>query len=84
MTKPVMRAARIAPSTAGTYATPSQKATCYAVSSARRWSIEPLISHQDVTTIMSVLSDIQFDVGRIRRLLEDEDGEEEEAPEDDT
>jgi hypothetical protein len=32
---------------------------------------------------MSLLGDIQHDVRRIRELLEEEDGEEEEAPEDD-
>jgi hypothetical protein len=32
---------------------------------------------------MRFLGDIQFDVARIRRLLEDDDVEEEEAPEDD-
>lgn len=45
--------------------------------------MEPPIEHRDVTTIMRLLGDIQVDVSRIRRLLEDEDGEEEEAPEDD-
>jgi phage host-nuclease inhibitor protein Gam len=44
--------------------------------------VEPLISHQDVTTIMRLLADIQRDVVRIRQVLEDEDGEEE-APKDD-
>jgi len=33
---------------------------------------------------MRLLGDIQHDVARIRRLLEDEGGEEEEVPEDDT
>jgi hypothetical protein len=46
--------------------------------------MEPLIDHRDVTTIMSLLADIQLDVRGIRDLLEDDDGEEEEAPEDDT
>jgi hypothetical protein len=45
--------------------------------------IELPIEHRDVTTIMGLLGDIQHDVARIRRLLEDEDGQEEEAPEDD-
>jgi hypothetical protein len=36
------------------------------------------IEHRDVTTIMGLLGDIQADVKRIRALLEDEDGEEEE------
>jgi phage host-nuclease inhibitor protein Gam len=44
--------------------------------------VEPLISHSDVTTIMALLGDIQRDVFRIRRVSEDEDGEEE-ASEDD-
>jgi hypothetical protein len=43
--------------------------------------VESPISHQDVTTIMSLLGDIQSDVRAIRDLLEEEDGEE--APEDD-
>ena len=47
-------------------------------------SVEPPISHQDVTTIMRLLGDIQEDVRAIRDLLEEEDGEgEEEAREDD-
>jgi hypothetical protein len=45
-------------------------------------SIEPLISHQDVTTIMRLLGEIQQDVQEIRDLLEEDDGEEE-APEPD-
>jgi hypothetical protein len=46
--------------------------------------VEPPISHQDVTTIMRLLGDIQEDVRAIRGLLEEDDGEEEEeAPEDD-
>jgi hypothetical protein len=40
------------------------------------------IDHRDVTTIMKLLADIHDEVRMIRRLLEDEDGEEE-APEDD-
>jgi hypothetical protein len=40
--------------------------------------IEPLVTHRDVTTIMSILGDIKQDVRRIRDLLEDDDGEEEE------
>jgi hypothetical protein len=44
--------------------------------------IEPLIDHNDITTIMRLLADIQQDVRGIRDLLEDDDGEEE-APEDD-
>ena len=46
--------------------------------------VEPPIEHRDVTTIMGLIGDIQLDVAVIRRLLEDEDGQEEEAPEDDT
>ncbi|MFN0153930.1 MAG: hypothetical protein ACKVUT_06075 [Gaiella sp.] len=40
-------------------------------------------SHRDVTTIMRLIADIQGDVQRIRQLLEEEDGweEEEETPE---
>jgi hypothetical protein len=46
--------------------------------------VEPPIGHQDVTTIMRLLGDIQEDVRAIRDLLEEEDGEgEEEAREDD-
>jgi hypothetical protein len=41
--------------------------------------VEPLISHNDVTTIMGLLGDIKSDVQRIRTLLEEDDGEEEEA-----
>jgi hypothetical protein len=39
--------------------------------------VEPPIEHSDVTTIMRLLGDIQEDVKGIRRLLEDENGEEE-------
>lgn len=46
-------------------------------------AVEPPIDHRDVTTIMGLLGDIQDDVAWIRRLLEDEDGQEE-AAEDDT
>jgi hypothetical protein len=46
-------------------------------------ALETPIDHRDVTTIMGLLGDIQHDVARIRRMLEDEDGEEETA-EDDT
>lgn len=41
--------------------------------------MEPLISHGDVTTIMGFLADIKRDVQRIRILLEEDDGEEEES-----
>jgi hypothetical protein len=47
------------------------------------FGIEPPIEHRDVTTIMGLLGDIQADVRVIRKMLEDDDGEEEEAPEDD-
>ena len=43
--------------------------------------MEPPISHGDVTTITSLLVDMRDDVREIRRLLEEEDGEEEEGPE---
>jgi hypothetical protein len=46
--------------------------------------IEPPIEHRDVTTIMGQLADIDDEVWRIRKLLEDEDGEEEELPEGDS
>jgi hypothetical protein len=47
--------------------------------------VEPPLSHQDVTTIMRLIGDIQSDVRAIRVLLEEDDGEEEEeAPKDDT
>jgi phage host-nuclease inhibitor protein Gam len=42
------------------------------------WRMEPPIEHRDVTTIMALLGDIKNDVRRIRTLLEDENGEEEE------
>lgn len=41
--------------------------------------MEPPILHRDVTTIMGMLGDIRADVGAIRRLLEEDDGEEEEG-----
>jgi hypothetical protein len=44
--------------------------------------IEQPIDDRDVTTIMALPGDIQTDVHAIRRLLEEEDGEEE-APQDD-
>ncbi len=45
-------------------------------------SVESPIEHQDVTTIMALIGDIQADVRGIRELLEEEDGEAE-TPEDD-
>ena len=47
------------------------------------WRIEPPIEFHDVTTIMALLGNMQRDLARIRELLEDELGEEEEDPEDD-
>jgi phage host-nuclease inhibitor protein Gam len=47
-------------------------------------AVEPPIEHRDVTTTMRLIGDIQLDVSRIRGPLEDEDGEEEELPEDDS
>ena len=38
-------------------------------------------SHGDVTTVMSMIARISDDVERIRRLLEEEDGEEEQPDE---
>jgi hypothetical protein len=46
--------------------------------------IQPPIEQRDVTTIMRLLSDIQIDVSRIRELMEEDNGEEEEVPEDDS
>jgi hypothetical protein len=40
--------------------------------------VEQPIEHREVTTIMALLGDIKNDVRRIRTLLEDENGEEEE------
>jgi hypothetical protein len=48
------------------------------VRSAARFSPSNRIEHSDVTTIMGLLGDIKDDVHEIRRLLEDENGEEEE------
>ena len=45
--------------------------------------VEPPISHGDVTPVMGLVADIQDDVRRIRRLLEEEEDGEEEAPEND-
>jgi phage host-nuclease inhibitor protein Gam len=44
-------------------------------------AIDPPIDHRDVTTIIALLGDIKGDVRKIRTLLEDDDGEEEELPE---
>ena len=37
----------------------------------------PIATHQDVTTVMELLADIRDEARWIRKLLEDEDGEEE-------
>jgi hypothetical protein len=42
---------------------------------------EPILSFRDVTTIMTLITDIKDDVRAIRRLLEEDDGEEEEDAE---
>jgi hypothetical protein len=39
-------------------------------------AVGPPIEHGDVTTIMGLLGDISENVERIRKLLEEEDGEE--------
>jgi hypothetical protein len=44
----------------------------------------PPIEFRDVTTIMSLLGKMQADLARIRKLLEDEFGEEAEDSEDDS
>jgi hypothetical protein len=46
--------------------------------------VELPFDFHDVTTVMAELGDIRDDVAAIRRLLEDEDGTEEEAPETDS
>jgi hypothetical protein len=38
----------------------------------------PPITHRDITTIMRLLGDIQADVERIREVVDEDDGEEEE------
>jgi hypothetical protein len=38
--------------------------------------MDPPIERRDVTTIMSLLGDIQEDVRHVRNILEDENGEE--------
>jgi hypothetical protein len=81
----------IAPSTRATYARGGPGATRprseepLAGCKAERddAAIEPPIEHRDVTTTMGLLGDIQADVREIRKLLENEDGEEEEIPEND-
>lgn len=44
---------------------------------------EPLIYREEVTAILGVLADINVNLTKVVRLLEDEYGEEEEDPEDD-
>jgi hypothetical protein len=46
--------------------------------------VDAPIEHRDVTTIMALLGSIHEDVHAIRKLLENEDGEEEETAETDT
>jgi len=40
--------------------------------------VEQPISHRDVTNIMGLIGDIRGDLKRIRELLEEDNGEEEE------
>ena len=42
---------------------------------------EPIISSQDVTTIMRLISDVADDVHKLREFFVEDDGEEEEEPE---
>ncbi len=42
---------------------------------------EPIISSQDVTTIVSLIGDLRNDVRTLRELFVEDDGEEEEEPE---
>jgi hypothetical protein len=37
----------------------------------------PVATHEDVTTIMAILGDIRVEARTIRRLLEDDNGEQE-------
>jgi hypothetical protein len=50
---------------------------------SKPWKIETPIAHQDVTTIMSLLGNMQHDIAWNRHLSESEFGQEEEVPEDD-
>jgi hypothetical protein len=43
--------------------------------------VELPFDHTDVNTVIGLIADIRDDVRDIRRLLEDEDGDEEEVPE---
>jgi hypothetical protein len=47
-------------------------------------TIEPPIEHRDVTTIMGILGDMYEELRKIRMLLEEDDGQEEEPAEDDS
>jgi len=40
--------------------------------------VEPLVYREEVLTIMGVLGDIRWELQRIRRTLQEDDGEEEE------
>ena len=44
---------------------------------------EPVVSHEDVTTLMGMIGDIKANVAAIVRLLSEDDGEEEEEDETD-
>ncbi|HEU0304770.1 MAG TPA: hypothetical protein VFR32_09330 [Gaiellaceae bacterium] len=54
-----------------------------AVSTMAAVQPEPLIYREEVLAILGVLADINVNVGKVVRLLEDEYGEEEEDSEDD-
>ena len=41
-------------------------------------SVEPVVYREEVLTIMAVLGDIRWELQRIRRTLQEDDGEEEE------
>jgi len=43
---------------------------------------QPIATHEDVTTVMRLIAEIRDEAVHIRRILEDDDGEEE-AEEDD-
>jgi hypothetical protein len=40
--------------------------------------VEPVVYREEVLTIMGVLGDIRWELQRIRRTLQEDDGEEEE------
>jgi hypothetical protein len=50
--------------------------TCVAGARQDHGVMDPPIERRDVTTIMSLLGDIQEDVRHVRNILEDENGEE--------